>query len=338
MQTPTRALVIGGSGFIGLHVVDALLERGWAVSVTRRKSTPTLFLRKRPVSLLDASLDDRGSLERAMAGCDVVALSAGYYPRYSTDRAAAVRTGVEGIENALSAAWSAGVRRVVYTSTVAVLGEPEAGRLADERDVNGPTRDDGVYASVKREMEKRVDAWRARGMSVVSMITGGCMGPGDLRLGTTGVLLTALRQILPFWVDGWVNLVDVRDVARAHVLAIDAPGPRYCLGGHDIRMRALLTRVAERYGVPLTAPEVLPEFAREQADLAEREAEPVRGRVPMPRELVDLVCAGQPVSSALAERELGLSWLPVDVSLDQTREWLVKYGYLKRTESHEQRA
>lgn len=258
MQTPTRALVIGGSGFIGLHVVDVLIERGWAVSVTRRKSTPTMLLRRRPVSLVEASLDDRASLERAMAGCDVVALCAGYYPRYSTDRASAVRTGVDGVENALSAAWSAGVRRILYTSSVAVLGTPPEGRPADERDVGTPGSDGGVYTSVKREMERRVDAWRERGMGVVSLVTGGCMGPGDLRLGTTGILLMALRSALPFWVDGWVNLVDVRDVARGHVAAVDAPGARYCLGGRNIRMRDLLSRVAERYGVPSRRPRYRP--------------------------------------------------------------------------------
>ncbi len=330
MQTPSQALVVGGSGFIGLHVVDALLARGWTVSATRRKSSPTMLLRRRPVTLLDASLDDRTSLERAMAGCDVVTICAGHYPRYSTDRASAVRTGVDGIENALSAAWSAGVRRVLYTSSVAVLGTPPEDRPADEREVGTPGRDGGVYSNVKREMEKRVDAWRERGMGVVSLVTGGCLGPGDLRLGTTGLLVMALRSAVPFWVDGWVNLVDVRDVARGHAAAIDARCARYCLGGRNIRMAALLSHVAERYGVPLAAPEVPPESAREQADAAERAAEPSRARVAMPRELVDVVCDGQPVSSALAERDLGLSWTPLDTSLDQTRDWLVSHGYLKQ--------
>jgi dihydroflavonol-4-reductase len=329
MPTPTRALVIGGSGFIGLHVVDVLLERGWTVSVTRRKSTPTMLLRRRPVTLVEASLDDRASLERAMAGCDVVAVCGGYYPRYSTDRATAVRTGVDGVENALQAAWSAGVRRVLYTSSVAVLGKPPVDRPADERDVGAPGSDDGVYTSVKREMERRVDAWRDRGMGVVSLVTGGCMGPGDLRLGTTGILVMTLRSALPFWVDGWVNLVDVRDVARGHVAAIDSPGARYCLGGRDIRMGALLSCVAERYGVPLTAPEVSPASAREQADAAERAAEPNRARVAMPRELVDVVCDGQRVSSAAAERDLGLTWTPLETSLDDTHAWLLSHGYLK---------
>src|ERR1019366_9386455 len=102
----------------------------------------------------------------------------------------------------------------------------------------------GVYASVKRAMEDRVDAWRARGLGVVSLITGGCLGPWDLRVGTTGVLVAMLNASLPFWVEGWINLVDVSDAARAQVAAIDATGARYCIGGHNIRLSALLSRIA----------------------------------------------------------------------------------------------
>jgi dihydroflavonol-4-reductase len=326
---PKRALVVGGSGFIGLHVVDELLKAGWSVSVTRRKSTPTMLLRRRPVTLVQASLDDRASLAEAMTGQDLVALCAGYYPRYSTAREAAVATGTSGVDNALEAASAAGVGRVLYTSSVAVLGTPPPGRVADEREVGCPGVDEGVYTAVKLAMEARVDAWRERGLPVVSMVTGGCIGPGDLRLGTTGLLVLVLRSALPYWVDGWVNLVDPRDVARAHVAAISAPGARYCLGGRDIRLRDLLTRVADRYGVPLAASEVPPDIARARSDAAEREAEPTRARVPVPRELIDVVVAGQRVSSAAAERDLGIAWTPVDTTLDDTHAWLVKHGLVK---------
>ncbi len=327
-----KALVIGGSGFVGIHVVDALLERGFDVAVTRRKSTPTILLRRRPVTLLPASLEDRASLEAAMKGRDVVVISAGHYPRYSTDLTASVQTGVWGIENALAAAASSGVRRVVYTSSVAALAPAPEGRAACEGDMRADAPSASVYVCVKRAMERSVDAWRLRGLDVVSMVLGGCIGPWDLRIGTTGVLVAALGQRLPFWVEGWINLVDVVDAARAHVRALDTTAPRYCIAGHNIRMSALLARVARRYGAQLVAPRVDVEVARAQADADERAAQTNKQRVGMPRELVDVVSEGQPVSSALAARELGFECTPLDVTLDRTYEWLVRHRYVPPTQ------
>lgn len=328
-----QALVIGGSGFVGIHVVDALLANGFEVAATRRKSTPTILLRRRPVTLLHASLDDRASLEAAMQGRDVVVITAGHYPRYSTNLEGSVRTGVEEIENALAAAAAARVRRVVYTSSVAVLSKAPEGRMACELDVpSGAASSDSVYVSVKRAMERRVDAWRDRGLDVTSIVLGGCMGPWDLRVGTTGVLVAALSQRLPFWVEGWINLVDVGDAALAHVRALGTRTPRYVVGGHNVRMSELLSRVTKRYGVSLLAPRVSVEVARARADHFERIAEPNKERVPMPRELVDVVADGQPVSSDLATAELGIGRAPMDATLDRTHEWLVRHHYVARVE------
>jgi dihydroflavonol-4-reductase len=332
------ALVIGGSGFVGIHVVDALLEQGFDVAVTRRKSTPTILLRKRPVTLVPGSLDDRASLESAMRGRDVLVVCAGHYPRYSTDLEGSVREGVEQIENALAAAAATGVKRVIYTSSVAVLAHAE-GREASEVDVGADDSNTApsVYVSVKRAMERSVDVWRDRGLDIVSIVLGGCMGPWDLRVGTTGVLVATLAQRLPFWVEGWINLVDVADAAQAHVRAIDTPAARYCIGGHNVRMSELLSLVSERYGVPLVAPRVDVETARSLADEAEHAAQAKKLRVAMPRELVDVVSKGQPVSSDSAERALGLTWSPLDATLDRTHEWLLRHHYvapLERTRQH----
>ena len=143
-----RALVVGGSGFIGLHVVDALLASGAEVRVTRRGPTPTMALRKRPVELVPANMDDRASLTAAMRGCDVAFVVAGYYPRYSTDLAASLRTGAVGIRNACDAAIATGVR-LVYTSSVAALGPARDGAVADELDVAPADPAEGVYPTVK---------------------------------------------------------------------------------------------------------------------------------------------------------------------------------------------
>jgi dihydroflavonol-4-reductase len=319
-----RALVVGGSGFVGLHVVDALLAAGAEVRVTRRKSTPTMALRRRAVELVPGSMDDRASLEAAMLGCDVALVCAGHYPRYSTDLEASVAAGAGGVRNACDAAIAAKVR-LVYTSSVAALGAPRSGEVADEGDIAPPDPREGVYPTVKKAMEAEIERARERGLDAVSLMVGGCIGARDYRLGTNGLLVSLLRGMLPFRIDGWINVLSVKDAAAAHVAAISAPAPRYCVAGHDVRFDDLLRGTAARYGARFELPLVTTDEARALADEAERNAEPLRARCTFPRELVDLVATGKRISNARAERDLSLAWTPLEHALDETHEWLLRY-------------
>ena len=137
-------------------------------------------------------------------------------------------------------------------------------------------------------------------------------------------VVAVVRGALPWWVDGVVNLVDVGDVARAHVAAArPTPSDRYCLGGHDVRIRWLLRHIAERYGGRAPDRELSADEARARADADER------------RELVDLVTTGQPVSSARARAELGTELSPLDDSLDRAHAWFVRHSYVPRAPQKE---
>jgi len=324
-----KALVIGASGFLGLNVVDALRDAGHEVRATRRKKTITVLLRKRGVELTDASLDDEDSLARAMSGCEVAYLTGAFYPRYSLDREGSIATGVMQVRRACRAARSAGVRRLVYTSSVATVAPRVDGRPGTEDDRFDAAPGDSVYRDVKWAMEQELDRWTASGLDAVTLLPGGCIGPWDLRAGTSALLLGVIRRELPWWVDGLVNLVDVGDVASAHVRAA---GPlehrRYCLAGHSVRVGELLRQVARRYGGGLPPDPVSPADARDRSDRDEREASRVKGRVPVPRELVDLVLTGRPISNARAERDLGMQFRPLESSLDRAHEWFVRFRYL----------
>jgi len=333
-----RALVIGGTGFVGLNIVDELLGEGATVRVSRRKQSITALVRRRAVELVDASLDDPERLRRAMDGCDVVFLAGAHYPRYSLDLAASLDEGLRGVKNACDAALAADVPRLVYTSTIATLdtvAATSAGRPAHDDDVPASMPEGSVYRAVKWAMEREVDGARRRGLSTVTLLPGGCIGPGDLRVGTASVIVGVVREMLPWWVDGVVNMVDVGDVARAHVAAArPTPHDRYALAGHSVRVGELLGKIARRYGGSVPARELSAEEARARALAEERAAAPKRARVAIPRELVDMATTGQPVSNARAAQDLGFSPRPLDEALDRAHAWLARFGLLHRPAHH----
>lgn len=324
-----KALVIGATGFIGVNLVDALLAEGVEVRAVRRKRSPTILLAKRKIEFVEGSIEEPGRLRDAMRGCHAVFFAAGYYPRYSIDRDGAIRTGIEGVRSVCEAAMDAGVAKLVFTSSVGSLARV-SGRAAneDDRDERAPT--DSVYRAVKWSMERAIEEYVARGLDAVTLLPGGCVGEFDARAGTNAILLAVIHDALPWWVDGTVNLVDVRDVALAHVRALRAPrGARYCLGGHDVRMRALLAMIAERYGGRAPTVELDAESARSRADSDERAAAQTNARVPFARELVDLVTLGQPVDNQRAIDALGIRFSPLEGAMDRAHQWYSRCGYLK---------
>ena len=326
-----RALVIGGTGFIGLNIVDALLASGAQVRVTRRKQSITALVRRRDVELVEASLEEPSRLREAMAGCDVVYLAGAHYPRYSIDFTETLDNGLRGVVNACEAAIAASVPRFVYTSTIATLDRPPPGRPADERDVPATIPTDSVYRAVKWAMEREVDRARLAGLDAVTLMPGGCLGPGDLRVGTASVIVGVVRGLLPWWVDGLVNVIDVGDVARAHVAAA-APTrhDRYALPGHTMRVPSLLRRIARRYGGVVPDLELTAQAARDRSLEDERNAAPQRERVAIPREFVDMATSGQRVASTRAEAELGLLVTPLDEALDRAHGFLSRFGFVPR--------
>jgi dihydroflavonol-4-reductase len=323
-----RALVLGASGFIGINVADALRSAGHHVAGSYRGRAPAFFLRGRVDETVAADLADPLALRAAMRGRDVVFHAAGHYPRYSLDREGAIETALRQTRNVFDAALAEGVSRVVYTSSIGALHRGD-GHAASEDDLAPGAPSDSVYRAVKWHLEHAALDARRRGLDVVVLRPGGCLGPWDMHAGTGGVVVAVVRGLLSWWVDGHVHMVDVRDVARAHVAALGAPTQRsYNLAGHGVRVEVLFRSIGARYGGALPGLALSPDEARARADAEERAAAPARGRVVIPRELVDVALSGAPVSDALAHRELGFDPRPLDESLDASVAWFRRTGHL----------
>jgi dihydroflavonol-4-reductase len=313
--------VTGATGYIGAHVASLAAELLGPVRVTYRDEGRLDRLAGTDAEPVRADVLDRAALRRAFRGCTTVIHCAG--------RVAARPAELVWSMNALAprlvveAAAAEKVRRVVVTSSVAAIGPAPPGRAGNEDDVYRGGGLGLTYPDAKHEGESEALAAGARlGVEVVAVnptyVFGAALDrrvPGE---SSTRLIGNYLRGRLPAVVDGDTNIVDVRDVAKGHVLAAERgrPGERYVLGGGDIGWVALFERVAELSGVrhPLV---VLPPETGPAARSLERLGLPL----PVRAEGFVLMGANWRYSSAKARRELGYRARPLDRTLRDTIDW-----------------
>ena len=245
-----RAYVTGASGFIGSHVVHTLREAGWEVGET--------FV----------DVGDSAALEREMEGCDAVFHLAALYS-FKGDPAEFSRVNVDGTRNVLEAARRAGVARVVHTSTCATCG-PVEGRPAREDDAPPDWELTVPYKATKIAAERLALAASRDGLDVVAVNPTTPVGEGDRVPTPTGRMVrgVASGRYRAYLAGTGVNLVDVRDVARGHLLAFEhgRAGERYLLGGEDMPLREVFALVAAAAG--LRAPRLRVPYAVARAGAA----------------------------------------------------------------------
>ena len=245
-------LVTGATGFVGSAVVRALLARGKSVRVLSRPNSPRQNVEGLPVEIAIGSLEDEASLRRAVMGCSSLFHVAADYRLWVPDPAAMHRTNVGGTRDLLRAAVSAGVTRIVYTSSVATLGLTTDGSSADE---NTPTRlaeKVGPYKQSKFLAEEEVKRLiREEGIPAVIVNPSTPVGPGDVKPTPTGrMIVEAAAGRMPAFVDTGLNVVHVDDVAAGHLQAFDKGviGERYILGGENLTLAQILAGIAKIVG------------------------------------------------------------------------------------------
>lgn len=248
-----RALVTGASGFIGAHVLRAVLEAGAEARALVRAGSDRANVEGLPVEVVEGDLTDAASLERAMAGVDTLFHVAARYDLSRCARREVWRANVLGTEYAMRAALRQGVERVVHTSSVAAIGSVDGprGELADERQWASPQGAPGPYERSKIVSERLVHRLvAAEGLPAVVVLPTAPIGPLDRKPTPTGRLIAdAASGRMPAYIgSAGLNVAHVQDAARGHVLAAERGriGERYILGhaAGNLTLREIIERAA----------------------------------------------------------------------------------------------
>jgi dihydroflavonol-4-reductase len=313
-------LVTGASGFVGWHVARLVAESGLSVRAMTRGRHPVPGL---DVQIVQADLTDRASLERAVEGCSTVYHVAADYRLWSPNPAELYQSNVEGTRHLLQAAKEAGVDKVVYTSTVGCIGFIEGG-LGDETTPVSLGEMSGHYKRSKYLAEKVALEFAEKGLPVIIVNPTAPVGDHDWKPTPTGqTIVDFLRGAMPAYLDTGLNIVDVRDVARGHLLAAEkgTPGQRYILGSENLTLQQIFAelerisgvrapRIQIPYGVAWTAAAV-------GGILSKWTGKPPRA----PMEGVKMAKKKMWVRHDKAARELGYQPAPASVALESAVHW-----------------
>jgi dihydroflavonol-4-reductase len=327
-------LVTGATGFVGSAVLRALLRRGEPVRGLVRPSSSLRLLEGLPVDIVRGDLADPAGFRGALAGSDALFHVAADYRLWVPRPATMYRTNVDGTRALLLAAAEAGVRRIVYTSSVATLGL-RADRVPSDETTPATLADMiGHYKRSKFLAEQAVrELVATAGLPVVIVNPSAPVGPADARPTPTGrVLIEAARGRIPAYVDTGLNLVHVDDVADGHLLAFERGrvGERYILGGDNLPLGEMLAQIAALAGrrpprLRLPAGALLP-----VAVVAEALARLGIGGEPLvTADGVRMARKPMYFTSAKAERELGYRSRPAAEGLRDAIDWYRSSGHLR---------
>jgi dihydroflavonol-4-reductase len=326
-----KALVTGASGFVGAAVARALVGAGWEVRALVRPASDRTNLQNLPVAIAVGDLTVESSLAHALTGCEALFHVAADYRLGAPDPSQLYRTNVEGTRNLLSAAVQAGVRKIIYTSSVATMGIPGDGTPGDERTAVTLEAMIGHYKRSKFLAEQVVLEAAAGGVPAVIVNPSTPVGPGDVKPTPTGQLvLDAAAGRMPAYVDTGLNIVHVDDVAAGHLAAFHRGriGERYILGGEDMTLQHILRYIARLVGrkpprVRLPYAAVLPiaYMAEAIARVTGRSGRITLEGVRMSRKYMFF-------SSAKAVAELQYRWRPPALAFDDAVGWFRERGLL----------
>jgi dihydroflavonol-4-reductase len=321
-----RTFVTGGTGTLGSALLEGLLKEGREVSALARSDEAKAKIEMMGASPVEANLLDPEGLEKAMVGHDVVFHAAGMNVFCLKDRSPLFEANVQGSLNVVEAAVRAGVRRVVHTSSAATLGE-KSGTVGREDSMHrGWFLSE--YERSKYEAERAVlDAARSKDLDLVCVNPSSVQGPGRAG-GTAKILVYYVTGKLKYFVNTRFSIIDIDDCTRGHILAEQKGRSwnRYVLNSGTISAIDALGVMARITGVKYVPRFVPGRLAIGAAGIAANVYR-LRGKSPpVCSEMVRTLVHGHAYDGSRAARELGLTYTPLEDTLERTVQWLIEEG------------
>jgi dihydroflavonol-4-reductase len=332
MGSMGKTLVTGATGLVGSAVARKLVLAGLSVRALVRPGSPRFHLNGLDLEFAGGDIRDAQSVRRAMAGIRYVFHVAADYRLWARDPTEIFAANVDGTRIVMQEARSAGVERVVYTSSVATLALRADGNPADETVPLSEAQGIGAYKRSKIAAERLVEAMVANdALPAVIVNPSTPIGPGDVKPTPTGrIIVEAARGRIPGFLDTGLNLVHVDDVAEGHLAALKRGviGERYILGGENVLFADMLADIARLVGrrpprLRLPRAAVIP-FAY-VAEAAAR----LTGRAPLTTlDGIRMAEHRMFFTAAKAERDLGFRPRPYREAIEDAIDWFRTAGYL----------
>lgn len=333
-ETPKQILLTGGAGFIGSNIVKILQHRYPATKlrILHLPKENLLNLKGlKDLELMAGDITNADDVARAVSGCDVVFHLAAIYALWLPDMSLMDRINVGGTRLVLGECLKQKVKRVVYTSSMVCFIGQGVDKVSDE--TSPFSMDNMVYARSKYDSHIIAENYAKKGLDVVIACPAMPMGPGDVGPTPTGrMVMDIFRFPIPLSVDSEVNIIDVRDCAMGHILALEKgrTGESYILGGENYTYSDILRRVLRICGLKNRILN-LPEFALRGVAIAMTTSARFTKIPPLltPSE-IDVAKKGAIANAAKARNELGLTVRPLEQTLHDSLEWFVQNGYISR--------
>ena len=327
-----KVFVTGATGFIGASLVRVLLSEGYSVKALVRPDSDRRNLTGLDIELWQGDLRDGASLEKGLEGCDTLYHAAADYRLWTRKPADMYAINVGGTRNILEAALKRGLSRVVYTSSVGTLGNPGNGTPGNETTPVTLADMVGHYKKSKFLAEREAESFVERGVPLVIVNPSTPVGALDIKPTPTGkIIVDFLNRKMPAYLDTGLNIIDVEDCARGHILAAHHGriGEKYVLGNENLTLRDIFAMLEEIAHLP--APKVrLPYTPILLAAYVNEACSFLTGKEPLiPLAGVQMARKFMFFDSSKAVRELGLPQRPVVDALRKAVDWFRCNGYAR---------
>jgi dihydroflavonol-4-reductase len=330
-EQEVRVFITGATGFVGGHVARRYAAEGASLRLLTRQTSRLDSLAGIDAEMVTGDLRDPEKLRSALTGCDALIHVAADYRLWVRDPDQMFAANVAGTRELLKLAREVGIQRVVYTSSVATMGFKADGTIVNEETPVALADMIGHYKRSKFLGEQEAIQAAKAGQHVMILNPTTPIGAGDAKPTPTGrIIVDFLNKKFPAYVDTGLNLVDVDEVARMHVVALDRgkPGERYILGGENLTLKQILDRMSTITGLPSPTMKVPHSVAMAFAFFDENITGKLMGKEP--RATVEAVRMGKKMmfaSSSKAERDLGFQVLPIYNAMRGAIEWFIANGY-----------